>query len=239
MLTLILIFLLTICAGFIQRVSGFGFGIFVMMFFPCFLPSYGESTALSGMLAGSTALVIAVRNFGHIQWRVMLPLLLTNIVTSFVAIEYMASMSSGALKKCFGAMFVAIALYFLFFDGKRRIPHNGFTKTFLGALSGIMGGMFAMPGPPIVLYCINCIKGKMAYVATLQAFSVVLNIFYSAFRARVGFFGDDILLWWTAGIIGGLIGTMLGARLFARIDGNVLKRIVYAFLLVSGVVAML
>ena len=236
---LLLIFLLTICAGFIQRVSGFGFGIFVMMFFPVFLPSYGESAALSGLLAGSTALVIAIRNFKHIQWSVMLYLLVTNIIVSFLAIEYMASMSGESLKKCFGAMFVLIAIYFLFVDGRRQIPQNGITKTLLGALSGIMGGMFAMPGPPIVLYCINCIKDKMAYIATLQAFSVVLNVFYSAFRARVGFFADDIMLWWSVGIVGGIIGTVLGSCLFSRIDGNMLKKIVYVLLLVSGVVAMI
>ena len=63
MLTCTFIFLLTIIASFIQRVSGFGFGIFVMMFFPFFLPSYGDSVMLSGLLAGSTALMIAIKNW--------------------------------------------------------------------------------------------------------------------------------------------------------------------------------
>ena len=83
---LFFIFLLAICASFIQRVSGFGFGIFVMIFFPLFLPSYGEATTLSGLLAGSTALIIAIRYFRDIEWKIMLPLLLINIVTSFFAI---------------------------------------------------------------------------------------------------------------------------------------------------------
>ena len=71
MLTCTFIFLLTIIASFIQRVSGFGFGIFVMMFFPFFLPSYGDSVMLSGLLAGSTALMIAIRNRKYIRWRMM------------------------------------------------------------------------------------------------------------------------------------------------------------------------
>ena len=66
MLICTFIFLLGIVASFIQRVSGFGFGIFVMMFFPFFLPSYGESVMLSGLLAGSTALMIAIRNWKYI-----------------------------------------------------------------------------------------------------------------------------------------------------------------------------
>ena len=56
------VLILTIIASFIQRVTGFGFGIFVMMFFPFFLPSYGESVMLSGLLAGTTAFLITISN---------------------------------------------------------------------------------------------------------------------------------------------------------------------------------
>lgn len=239
MMTLFLIFLLAIGASFIQRVSGFGFGIFVMMFFPYIIASYGEATMLSGLLAGSTALIIAVRNLRYIQWRKMFPLLVVNIAVSYFTIEYMASLSTGALKRFFGAMFVMVALYFLFFDGKMKLPHNRTTKGVLGAISGVMGGMFAMPGPPLVLYCINCIDGKMEYVATMQAFSVILNLFYSVFRSQVGFAAEDMLLWWVVGLAGVVIGSYTGSLFFDKISASWLKRLVYMFLLVSGVVSML
>lgn len=239
MQTLLYIFLLTIGASLIQRISGFGFGIFVMMFFPYFLPSYGEATTLSGLLAGSTALMIAIRHYKHIEWRLMAPLLVINLFVSFVAIEYMATLSGATLKRCFGAVFVLIALYFLFFEGKRKLPRNWWVKGSLGTLSGIMGGMFAMPGPPLVLYCISNIEGKMAYIATLQAFSVLLNIFYTLFRARVGFFGEQTLSWWGVGLLGAIVGASVGTRIFAYISAEALKKIVYLLLLVSGIVAML
>lgn len=239
MQTLLFIFVLTIGASLIQRISGFGFGIFVMMFFPYFLPSYGEATTLSGLLAGSTALIIAIRYYRHIQWRLMAPLLIINLIASFLAIEYMATLSGATLKRCFGAMFVLIALYFLFFEGKRRLPQNWLVKGSLGTLSGVMGGMYAMPGPPLVLYCISNIENKMAYIATLQAFSVLLNIFYTLFRARVGFFGEQTLLWWGTGVLGAVIGATVGRHLFTYISADALKRIVYLLLLISGAVAML
>ena len=89
-MTLLFVFILTIIASFIQRVSGFGFGIFVMMFFPFFLPSYGESVMLSGLLAGSTALMIAVRNWHYIRWDLMGRVVLFNIAASYLATEYMS-----------------------------------------------------------------------------------------------------------------------------------------------------
>lgn len=237
--TLSFIFLLSICASFIQRVSGFGFGIFVMIFFPLFLPSYGESTMLSGLLAGSTALLICIRNFKHIRWKLIGNLIIYNLIASWIAIEYMASLGNDSLKRIFGIVFVIVALYSLFCEGKIRILQNRWAAPLSGTVSGIMGGMFAMPGPPIVLYCIERIENKQAYITTLQAFSVILNIFYTAFRSNAGFFSDHILLWWATGLCGVMVGSSLGGKFLSRIDGRTLKKAVYTLLLISGLIAML
>ena len=103
-MTCIFIFLLSIVASFIQRVSGFGFGIFVMMFFPFFLPSYGESVMLSGLLAGSTAFMIAIKNRKYIRWKMMWIVTFFNVLFSFIATEYMRSLSNEVLKQCLGVV---------------------------------------------------------------------------------------------------------------------------------------
>ena len=233
-----LIFLLTIVASFIQRVSGFGFGIFVMMFFPFFLPSYGESVMLSGLLAGSTALMIAVKNWKFIRWRMMWIVTFFNVLFSFVATEYMRSLSNDVLKQCLGVVLTLIALYFLFGEGRMgRIFKSKPAQITIGSVSGVMGGMFAMPGPPVVLYCISTLEDKKEYVATLQAFSVVFNSFYTIFRFNAGFYSENTWLWWIMGIGGAVIGSLLGSRCFELISNQTLKRIVYVMMIVSGMVA--
>ena len=47
----LLIALLAVGASFIQRTTGFGFGVFIMTALPFLMPSYGEATALSGILS--------------------------------------------------------------------------------------------------------------------------------------------------------------------------------------------
>ena len=233
-----LIFLLTIVASFIQRVSGFGFGIFVMMFFPFFLPSYGESVMLSGLLAGSTALMIAVKNWKYIRWRMMWIVTFFNVLFSFVATEYMRSLSNDVLKQCLGVVLTLIALYFLFGEGRMgRIFKSKPAQITIGSVSGVMGGMFAMPGPPVVLYCISTLEDKKEYVATLQAFSVVFNSFYTIFRFNAGFYSENTWLWWVMGIGGAVIGSLLGSRCFELISNQTLKRIVYVMMIVSGMIA--
>ena len=233
-----LIFLLTIVASFIQRVSGFGFGIFVMMFFPFFLPSSGESVMLSGLLAGSTALMISVKNWKFIRWRMMWIVTFFNVLFSFVATEYMRSLSNDVLKQCLGVVLTLIALYFLFGEGRMgRIFKSKPAQITIGSVSGVMGGMFAMPGPPVVLYCISTLEDKKEYVATLQAFSVVFNSFYTIFRFNAGFYSENTWLWWVMGIGGAVIGSLLGSRCFELISNQTLKRIVYVMMIVSGMVA--
>ena len=240
MTTLVLVFFLTIAASFIQRVSGFGFGIFVMMFFPFFLPSYGESITLSGLLAGTTAMLIAIRNWKHIRWDAMWIVVVFNVLASFVAIEFMASVGNDMLKRCLGIMLIIIAVYFMFCDGKVKMLFSSkAAQVVIGAVSGVMGGMFAMPGPPVVLYSIGVIEDKREYIATLQAFSVIFNIFYTFFRARVGFFSDTTVICWGVGLTGLLIGALLGARCFEYISRDTLKKIVYVMMMVSGLAAVL
>ena len=238
-MTLAFVFILTIIASFIQRVSGFGFGIFVMMFFPFFLPSYGESVMLSGLLAGSTALMIALRNWQYIRWNLMGRVVLFNVVASYLATEYMNSLGNDTMKQCLGVVLILIALYFLFGEGKMgRVFKSKLAQVTIGSISGVMGGMFAMPGPPLVLYCISTIEDKREYVTTLQAFSVVMNLCYTLFRFKAGFYSEDTWLWWLVGLIGAIIGSSVGTRCFERISSRTLKFIVYVMMIVSGVVAI-
>ncbi len=240
MLTAALIFSLSIAASFIQRASGFGFGIFVMMFFPFILPSYGESVTLSGLLAGSTALFVTLRHRKHIRWKSVAVIILFNIAAAFFAIEFMASLSNSTMKHCLGAMLVAIALYFLFWE--KRIALLMQTKgaqATIGTISGVMGGMFAMPGPAVVLYCIGAIKDKMQYMATMQALSVVFNIFYTLFRAREGFFTHNTLTLWAVGLGGVVVGSLLGAWCFRKISREALRRVVCVLMIISGAIAVL
>lgn len=85
-----------------QRVSGFGFGIFIMMFLPYIMPSYNEAVALSGILSGCTALLIVVRNWRYIQWRAIPVVFLSNILVSYFVIIYMGAVDGILLRRCLG-----------------------------------------------------------------------------------------------------------------------------------------
>ena len=76
------IFILSIGASFIQRTTGFGFGIFIMTTLPFLMPSYGEATTLSGLLAITTSAAIVWRLRSYVTWQRLWPILLTFIIVS-------------------------------------------------------------------------------------------------------------------------------------------------------------
>lgn len=234
-----MIFLLSACAAFVQRVSGFGFGIFIMMFLPYVMPSYNEAVALSGILSGTTAFLILVRNFGYVQWRKMPVLFLANAVVSYFVISYMASMSGELLRRCLGCALIGISLYSLFFEGKTRLFFSSYTgQLFLGGVSGVMGAMFGMPGPAVVLYGVNAINDKRAYMATMQAFWLLFNLVYLCFRSGGGYYTSQTPVCWVVGLAGVGLGLAAGARCFGAISAGLFKKVVYLLMIVSGVVAL-
>ena len=236
---LLLIFLLAAIASFIQRVSGFGFGVFVMMFFPFILPTLGESATLSGLLAGTASLIVAIHNWKYIRWKTVAIILLANVIVAYPAISFMSDLGNDSMKTALGIILILIGFYSLLFQGKIRIPSQSVgIQALTGAVCGITGGMFGMPGPPVVLYCIEAIPDKKEYVATLQALFFSSNVFYTIFRAKAGFFTGNTFDYWLVGLAGLLIGTLLGAKCFEHISGPHLKKIVYAMMIASGIVTL-
>lgn len=239
MVLLFLLFLLSAGASFVQRVSGFGFGIFIMMFLPYIMPSYNEAVALSGLLSGTTALFIVLGNIKHVCWSKLPVVFFFNAFVSYFIISYMLSLSSESMLRYLGAALVLVALYFLFSNGRAGTFITTFwTQCVVGAVSGVMGSMFGMPGPPVVLYGVNAIADKKAYMATMQAFWLLFNCFYLLCRAGGGYYSQQTPLYWLVGLSGIAVGVFLGAKCYKALGNKTFKRIVYSVMLLSGLLAL-
>ena len=118
----IAIFLLSIGASFVQRTTGFGFGIFIMTMLPFFLPTYGEATTLSGLLAITTSAVIVWRMRSYVTWKRLWPILLTFIVVSTIAIFALTRIEDHILKRILGVALIVISIYFALFSQKIKLP---------------------------------------------------------------------------------------------------------------------
>lgn len=234
-----LLFALSFGAAFVQRVSGFGFGIFIMTVLPYLMPSYGEATALSGMLALVTSAIIVYKMKKFIPWHKLLPILITFLVISWFAIQFVSLAGDGLLKKILGIVLIQTSIWFFFFSDKIHIRPTMFMQVSMGTVSGVMGGLFGMQGPPAVLYFLSCAERKEEYMAMAQCYFLVGNLMMTVFRAYHGFVTSTVCISWCYGIAAVLIGTWLGALVFKRIPINILRKIIYAYMGISGIIALL
>ncbi|MCQ2218432.1 MAG: sulfite exporter TauE/SafE family protein [Paludibacteraceae bacterium] len=233
-----LLFSSAIIAAFIQRVSGFGFGIFIMTLLPLFMPSYGESTTLSGLLALSQSLVVAIQMRKYIVWKRIIPMLTAFLLVSYITIGYVASFEYSFLMHILGITLIVLSIYFFFFSSKIHIKQSIPMQFGIGSISGVMGGFFGMQGPPAVLYYVQSEPDKNSYSAQTQVYFVTGNIFMSFVRAQNGFFTIDVGKAWIFAIAGVVVGTIIGSMVFKRISADKLKKVVYGYMAISGVIML-
>ena len=235
------IFLVLMCIGaaFVQRVSGFGFGIFIMTVLPYLMPSYGEATTLSGLCALSTSLFIAIRNRKYLKWNKLWFLLIVFLISSFFAVHFVSQAADGLLKTFLGIMLIIASLWFFLLAGKVHLKPNKPTQTVLGTLSGIMGGLFGMQGPPAVLYFVETTETKEEYMAIAQTYFLIGNVMMTFYRAYYGFLTTTVLTDYCFGIFGVIAGTMLGSYAFKKMSLPILKKIIYAYMAISGIICLL
>ena len=233
------IFLLSIGASFVQRTTGFGFGIFIMTMLPFLLPSYGEATTLSGLLAITTSAVIVWKLRGFITWKRLWPILLTFIIVSTIAIFALTRIEDQILKQILGVALILISIYFAVFSQKIKLPTTKKVQVGAGTMSGLMGGFFGMQGPPAVLYFIQSEPTKEHYMAMAQTYFLIGNVMMTFVRAYNGFLTTTVLTDYCFGIGGVILGTSLGAYVFKHIPNHIFRYIVYAYIAVSGVIILL
>lgn len=234
----ILLLFASLLGSFIQRVCGFGFGIFIMTILPYLMPSYPEATALSGFLSliQSSIVLISVRK--HLFWKHLIGILLVFCIFSVIAIKFVSQSEDHTLKILLGVILILLSLYFLLFSGKINIKPNTGWQFLLGGLSGTMGGLFGMHGPAAVIYFLSVEKTKEAYLAIAQAYFVLTNVYMSIFRANCGFVTSTVFISLLCCLPGIFIGIKIGKCVFDKIPQNTLKKIIYFYMIFAGLVSI-
>ena len=235
---LIYIILLAAGASFVQRTIGFGFGIFIMTALPFLMPSYAEAVTLSGLLSLTSATVVMLKYVKFVTWRRLLPMVGAFIIFSTLAICMLHRIEGPVMRMILGIMLIIISLYFSFFKEKLQkiIKPTKRWQLGTGSVSGAMGGLFGMHGPPVVLYLISSEPDKDHYMGMIQTYAVITNITMLAVRAYSGYVTPVVGKTYLYGLIGLAIGVVAGNWAYKHIPNRLFTYIVYAYIGISGLI---
>ncbi len=232
---ILLLLLVGAGAGCIQRVSGFGLGIFAMLFLPHFMPTHTAAATISCLFSLGTSTYNAVKYRKNIPFKTVLPLLFGALVMIPIAVRFSVLISGDVFKIILGAVLICLSIYFLFFDRRVRMKPTVWNGMLAGAIGGTLNGLFSTGGPPIVLYLTHATASNLTYFAAIQFYFSLTNIYATLVRAVNGVVTAELLVYAAIGFVGCMAGDTLGRFVFDKLDAKRLKQIIYIGMIISGV----
>lgn len=223
-------------AGFVQRVSGFGLGIFAMIFLPSFMPSVAAAASVSCLFSSGTSTYNSIKYRKNISFKAVTPMLLSALVTIPVAVYFASKIEHGLFKILIGVILILLSVFLLFLGNRIKVKTNIKNGVISGSTSGVLSGLFSTGGPPAVIYLSNALKEKLVYFSTIQFYFCVTNIYATVTRAINGILTLRILLYSAVGFIGCMLGNFVGKLVFDKIDGEKLSKIICIGMILSGII---
>ena len=234
-LIFILVAAVTFAASYIQGSTGFGFGIFAMIFLPSLL-LYTEANVLSSMLSALSALFVTILMLRKIHWKNICFPTIGCLFSTYVAVSFIKGQSPQILSLLLGIALFLLSIYFFFFSHKIKIKPTWYAGLIAGILSGILGGMFSIGGPPVVIYFMQSEEEFDRYFATISAYFVFSGVISISTKAIAGFITASVWLALAVSVPAMLVGSYIGKRTKDRINPAIVKKMVYGFMAISGLI---
>lgn len=234
----IIITVSAIAAGIIQTVTGFGAAVFLMLIMPRYFDMVAAPAITSAVTVGLSA-ALAWKFRRHIQWKNCMFPTIVYLLFSITAISFAKKLDLDHLSFVFGIFLIVLAVYFSVFSERITMKENRKTAALCAMISGITSGFFGIGGPLMAAYFISAIKEKESYIGTIQflfAFTNMINLFT---RIANGIFTIDLLPATILGFAGITVGKAVGLRILDKTDPRKIKKLVYAFVGISGILTLL
>ena len=222
-------------AGLVQGVTGFGGGIITMLIFPLFV-SIPVGAGITSALGIPLCLSMVIRYRDEVNVKMaLLPALLYNVISSLV-ISYSVYVDQVTIKKIFGVFLILLCLYYLFVSKSVQNRKLSLPLSIVCiAISATCDGLFGIGGPLMAVYFVSASDGKESYIANLQFLFAVTNVVNFFTRISKGFYTFDLVPVTLLGFAGITLGKKFGLKILDRLDLESMKKGVYLFVGLSGI----
>ena len=209
---LLIVALGAVAAGFVQGLSGFGFGMVAMSFWAWTLePRLAALLAVCGALTGQLVAAATVRRgFDRVR---LLPFVLGGLVGIPIGVAVLPRLDMDAFKVILGTLLVLWCPAMLMAKNLPRITRGGrVADALVGMAGGVMGGLGGFTGVLPTLWCTLRGLDKDVQRAIIQNFNLLAIVVPAM-----------------------LVPVLLGARLYHGISDARFRQIVLGMLTLSGV----
>lgn len=238
MASYLFIFIVCFSGAFLQSGIGFGAAVLMVNVLPfVFLPAKAIVISQSTCVLLNSYILWKTRH--HVRWDVLVPFTIPALVFSFIAARLSIGIDVSVMKIMLGILFIVLSIYYSFVASKIKIRPTKKAAIVIGTTSGIMNGLTGSGGPPAILYLMPALEKKEEYLASAQLFFLSTNIVSFSVRLFSGVVEKGDVPSLLTGMTAGLLGALIGMKFTGKLNGILLKRFVYVFIGINGLVMVL
>ncbi len=217
-----------------QRITGVGFALVAA---PLLVLVGGpfQGILLANLLGSIVAAVVLLSSWRDVDWRKAVLLGIPALIAVPIGAWVARTLPPAPLLVLVGLL-VVIALTAVLLSERARVLRGPGGAVAAGAASGFMNVTAGVGGPAIVLYAVSTAWEHRRFLATFQAYTVVVSVASMLAKGGLPRVSSAQLLLCLAGLAAGLAG---GQVLSGRVDHESARRLAIGLALVSAVATVL
>lgn len=224
-----------VAAGFVQGLSGFGFGLVAMSFWAWTIdPRLAAAMAVFGALTGQVIAAVTVRR-GFDLHR-LAPFVLGGLLGIPLGMLLLPQVDVQVFKAFLGSLLAIWCPAMLFSARLPRITHGGrVADALVGAGGGVMGALGGFTGVLPTLWCTLRGMDKDAQRVIVQNFNLSMLLVTFVTYVATGIITTATLPYLAIVAPAMLIPSLLGTRLYIGISEATFRKVVLSLLTCTGV----
>jgi uncharacterized membrane protein YfcA len=223
-------------ASFVMGLTGFGIALVAMAFLPWLMSPVTAIVVLT-LYALVFSVVVVVQLRRDLTPRALVDLLIGTVVGTPVGVWVLASLPVTALNRLIGLVLVIVVALEVRGTMPTRLVGRGWGLG-TGFLAGVLGGAVGTPGPPVIVYATTQGWSPRTMKANTMGFFVANQGVILIGYWWADLFTREVATVSVAFALPALAGVGAGVALFGRLDPVRFRRIVFALLLVSGLILL-
>lgn len=234
---LIFVLLIVFVAMLIRSAIGFGDALFGIPLLALRMP-LRQVVPFALLLSVTVAAIMVAQDWKKIHLRSTGWMLLPTLAGLPLGLLLLTGKHEGPAKGLLALIILGFALYSLL-GGDRLVLHSDRKAWMLvcGFIAGILGGAYAMSGPPVVIYGTLRRWSPQHFRATLQGYFLPISVLLIASYWRAGLWVPAVVHNYLLALPVALVALLLGRAVNHRLSGHAHLR--YVYLGLAGVGTML
>ncbi len=235
-LTIVIGLIVIFCAGMVQGLTSFGFGLLSLPILSLFMPlKLIVPVLIIFSLIINSMILFKIKEYVNLRRIVIL--IIFGIIGTPLGTYLLIILNENTLKLVIGIL-ITISAIAMWKGYKIKVKNEKLSYIPVGFLSGILNGSVSLSGPPIILFLTNQGVEKQIFRANLTSYFLVLNIITIPTYLVSGIITKEVIKYSIYLLPGLILGVLLGIKLGNKVNEAIFKKLTLVLMIVMGILSI-